>query len=116
MATMMAMRFHKYGGPGVLQLEQVERPSPGPEQVLVRVHAASVNPVDWKLRQGALKGMLDVPFPSTAGQDLAGVVEAVGEGVTGLQAGDAVYAMMPIVPTGAYAVSGALRPLFLIEG
>lgn len=103
MATMMAVRFHKYGGPGVLQLEQVERPDPGPEQVLVRVHAASVNPVDWKLRQGDLKGMLDVPFPSTAGEDLAGVVEAVGEGVTALQAGDAVYAMMPIVPTGAYA-------------
>ena len=103
MATMTAVRFHKYGGPNVLQLEQVERPDPGPEQVLVRVHAASVNPVDWKLREGALKGMFEVLFPSTAGQDLAGVVEAVGEGVTGLQAGDAVYAMMPVSPTGAYA-------------
>ena len=46
MATMTAVRFHKYGGPGVLQLEHVERPAPGPEQVLVRLHAASVNPVD----------------------------------------------------------------------
>ena len=103
MATMMAVRFHKYGGPAVLQLEQIERPHPGPGQVLVRVHAASVNPVDWKLRQGDLKGMLDVSFPSTAGQDLAGVVEAVGEGVVSFQPGDAVYAMMPTGLTGAYA-------------
>ena len=103
MATMMAVRFHKYGGPAVLQLEQVERPEAGPGQVLVRVRAASVNPVDWKLRQGDLKGMIDTPLPSTAGEDLAGVVEAVGEGVTALQPGDAVYAMMPASLTGAYA-------------
>ena len=103
MATMMAVRFHKYGGPAVLHLEQIERPDPGPGQILVRVHAASVNPVDWKLRQGDLKAMLDVPFPSTAGEDLAGEVAAVGEGVASFQPGDAVYAMMPIVPTGAYA-------------
>lgn len=103
MATMTAVRFHKYGGPDVLRLEQVERPDPGPGQVLVRVHAASVNPVDWKLRRGDLKGMMDVTFPSTAGQDLAGVVEAAGDGVTAIQPGDAVYAMMPTGQTGAYA-------------
>ena len=103
MATMTAVRFHKYGGPAVLQVEQIERPSPAPGQVLVRVHAASVNPVDWKLRQGDLKGMFDVTFPSTAGEDLAGTVEEVGEGVEGLRAGDPVYAMMSATLSGAYA-------------
>ena len=103
MATMTAVRFHKYGGPAVLQVEQIERPSPGPGQVLVRVHAASVNPVDWKLRQGDMKAMFDVTFPSTAGEDLAGVVEEVGDGVEGLRVGDAVYAMMAATLTGAYA-------------
>ena len=109
MATMTAVRFHKYGGPAVLQIEQVERPSPGPGQVLVRVRAASVNPVDWKLRQGDLKAMFDVKFPSTAGEDLAGVVEEVGDGVEELRAGDAVYAMMPLDPTGAYAEFAVLE-------
>ena len=103
MATMTAARFHKYGGPDVLQVEQIERPSPGPGQVLVRVHAASVNPVDWKLRQGDLKAMFDVNLPCTAGEDLAGVVEQLGDGVEGLRVGEAVYAMMPLDPTGAYA-------------
>jgi len=109
MATMTAVRFHKYGGPAVLQIEQIERPSPGPGQVLVRVHAASVNPIDWKLRQGDLKAMMDVTFPSTAGEDLAGVIEEVGDGVEGMQAGDAVYAMMPASQTGAYAEFAVLE-------
>lgn len=103
MADMKAVRFHKYGGPGVLAIEQVPKPEPGPGQVLVRVHAASVNPVDWKLRQGGMKAMLEVAFPSTAGQDLAGVIEAVGDGVTDLHVGDAVYAMLGTGRTGAYA-------------
>lgn len=104
MAEMMkAVRFHDYGGPEVLVIEQVPKPQPGPGQVLVRVHAASVNPIDWKLRDGVLKAMMPVRFPATAGQDLAGVVESVGEGATGLRPGDAVFAMMATDATGAYA-------------
>ena len=104
MAEMMkAVRFHDYGGPEVLVIEQVPKPQPGPGQVLVRVHAASVNPIDCKLRDGVLKAMMPVRFPATAGQDLAGVVESVGEGATGLRPGDAVFAMMATDATGAYA-------------
>ena len=103
MADMKAVRFHKYGGPGVLAVERTARPEPGPAQVLVRVHAASVNPVDWKLRQGDMKAMVPDQFPATAGQDLAGVVEAVGDEVADFRVGDAVYAMMATGLTGAYA-------------
>ncbi len=69
----------------------------------MRVHAASVNPVDWKLRQGDMKAMVPDQFPATAGQDLAGVIEAVDDEVADLQVGDAVYAMMATGLTGAYA-------------
>ena len=86
-STMRAVRYHEFGGPDVLVVEQVPRPTTGEGEVLVRVHAAGVNPVDWKMR----RGMMKVPLPRTAGVDLAGVVESVGQGVTGLQPGQAVY-------------------------
>ena len=103
MQTMKAVRFHGYGGPEVLVLDQVARPEPGPGQVLVRVHAASVNPIDWKLRSGALQAFMPLRFPATAGQDLAGVVEAVGGEVPDLRPGDAVFAMTATDALGAYA-------------
>lgn len=86
-SNMRAIRYHEFGGPDVLAVERVPRPAPGQGEVLVRVHAAGVNPVDWKMR----RGMMKVPLPRTAGVDLAGVVEAVGPGVSGLQPGEAVY-------------------------
>ena len=101
--TMTAVRFHEYGGPEVLVLEQAPKPEPGPGQVLVRVHAASVNPIDWKLREGTLKAFMPLHFPAVAGEDLAGVIEAVGDGVTDLRAGDAVFAMTAPDALGAYA-------------
>jgi NADPH:quinone reductase-like Zn-dependent oxidoreductase len=94
----------RLGGPEVLELREVERPEPLPTEVLVRVHAAGVNPVDWKTRSG--RGMArvlgDPPF--TVGWDVAGVVEAVGFGVTRFAEGDAVFGM-PRFPraAGAYA-------------
>lgn len=100
--TMQAVRQHGYGGPEVLRLDQVPRPVPGPGQALVRVHAASVNPIDWKLRTGALREMMPQAMPAGVGQDFAGSVEQAGEGA-GFQAGEAVYGMLPTDRTGSYA-------------
>ncbi len=101
--TMKAVRFHGYGGPEVLVIEQVPKPEPGPGQVLVRVRAASVNPIDWKLREGVLRALMPVRFPAIAGEDLAGVVEALGDGVTDLRVRDAVFAMTAMDVLGGYA-------------
>ncbi|MEU8974641.1 NADP-dependent oxidoreductase [Streptomyces monashensis] len=82
-----------FGGPEVLRVQQVPRPVPLPTEVLVRVHAAGINPVDWKTRGGTgMAGVLGEP-PFTLGWDVSGVVEEVGFGVTTLKAGDAVYGM-----------------------
>ncbi len=89
--TMKAVRIHGYGGPEVLVYEDAPKPTAGAGQVLIRVHAAGVNPVDWKLRAGYMKGVWDMPLPATLGADIAGTVAAVGEGVTGFMLGDAVY-------------------------
>jgi NADPH:quinone reductase-like Zn-dependent oxidoreductase len=85
-----AVRQHELGGPEVLVVEDVPKPEPGPTEVLVRVAAAGVNPVDWKVRAGG--GFLGEP-PFTVGWDVAGVVEAVGFGVTWLAPGDRVFGM-----------------------
>ena len=87
---MRAVRQHALGGPEVLVVEEVPRPEPGPTEVLVRVAAAGVNPVDWKVRAGG--GFLGDP-PFTVGWDVAGTVEAVGMGVTWLAPGDRVFGM-----------------------
>jgi NADPH:quinone reductase-like Zn-dependent oxidoreductase len=87
---MRAVRQHSLGGPEVLVAEDVPRPQPGPTEVLVRVAAAGVNPVDWKVRAGG--GFLGEP-PFTVGWDVAGVVEELGFGVTWLSVGDRVFGM-----------------------
>ncbi|MFF4482039.1 NADP-dependent oxidoreductase [Streptomyces sp. NPDC001520] len=92
------------GGPEVLRVAEVPRPEPLPTEVLVRVHAAGINPVDWKTRQGGgMAGVLGEP-PFTLGWDVSGVVEEVGFGVTTLAPGDEVYGM-PWFPrqAGGYA-------------
>lgn len=91
MATMKAVRMHDYGGSEVLTYEEIPRPEPGPGEVLVRVRASTVNPMDWKMREGYVRGWFDPPLPITLGRDLAGDVVAVGEGVTDFQVGDAVF-------------------------
>ena len=87
---MRAVRQHALGGPEVLSVEEVPTLEPGPTEVLVRVTAAGVNPVDWKTRAGG--GFLREP-PFTLGWDAAGVVEAVGFGVTWLEVGERVFGM-----------------------
>ncbi|MCC2333803.1 NADP-dependent oxidoreductase [Cellulomonas wangsupingiae] len=90
---MRAVRFHRYGDPQVLTLEEAPEPHAGPGQVRIRVHGSSVNPVDWKVRAGYLHEMMPVTFPATPGSDAAGVVDEVGEGVTGVSVGDAVFGL-----------------------
>lgn len=102
--TMRAITQDALGGPEALRLTEVPRPSPLPTEVLVRVHAAGVNPVDWKTREGGgMAGVLGDP-PFTVGWDVSGVVEEVGFGVHTLAVGDEVYGM-PWFPrqAGAYA-------------
>jgi NADPH2:quinone reductase len=97
---MQAIRVRQFGTPEVLQLEEVPDLSPGAGQVLVRVHAAGANPLDTYLRSGIKVGDYVVTFPWTPGNDAAGIVAAVGEGVSQVKVGDRVYAQ-PL--TGAYA-------------
>jgi NADPH:quinone reductase-like Zn-dependent oxidoreductase len=89
--TMRAVRYHDYGGPEVLVVGEAPRPKPKPGEVLVRVHAAGVNPVDWKIRKGYMKAAAPLQFPSTPGFDVAGTVEAIGEGVAALHTGQAIF-------------------------
>ncbi|MFJ6011682.1 NADP-dependent oxidoreductase [Streptomyces sp. NPDC092952] len=89
--TYRAVEFAEYGGPEVLRVVDREVPRPGPGQVLVEVRAAGVNPLDWRLRSGAVAEMMPVEFPFVPGGDVAGVVAAVGADVTGFAAGDAVF-------------------------
>ncbi|HEX3176675.1 MAG TPA: NADPH:quinone reductase [Methylomirabilota bacterium] len=100
---MKAIRVHKFGGPEMLQLEEVPDPKPGQGEALVRVHAAGVNPVETYVRSGAYA--LLPPLPYIPGGDGAGVVKAVGPGVTQLKVGDRVYLTGTAGPrlTGTYA-------------
>lgn len=98
--TMQAIRVHNYGGPEQLKLEQVPRPVPKEGEVLVRVYAAGVNPVDWKIREGWLKDFMPMQFPYIPGWDIAGAVEEVGPGVTAFRPGQAVFGQSAL---GAYA-------------
>jgi NADPH:quinone reductase-like Zn-dependent oxidoreductase len=103
MANMKAVRFHAYGGPDVLVLEEVLRPQPEADEVLIRVQGAGVNPLDWKVRAGHVKEWLQHHLPLIPGWDVSGVVDAVGEGVTAFKSGDGVYGMLNFKLDGAYA-------------
>lgn len=85
-----AVRFNQYGGIDVLQVVDVERPAPGPGQVLVKVKAAGINPGEASIRKGLFADQWPATFPSGQGSDLAGVVAAIGEGVQGFAVGDEV--------------------------
>jgi NADPH:quinone reductase-like Zn-dependent oxidoreductase len=115
-ATMRAISQETLGGPEVLELVEMSRPDPAPTEVLVRVTAAGVNPVDWKVRTGG--GFLGQP-PFTVGWDVAGVVEELGRGVTRFAVGDRVFGM-PRFPkeaaTYAEYVTSPSRQLALIPG
>ncbi|MGW0660686.1 NADP-dependent oxidoreductase [Streptodolium elevatio] len=89
-----AVHFAAHGSADVLELVEVDRlPEPGPGEVRIRVQAVGVNPIDWKIRSGAMAAVFPVVLPHVPGQDLAGVVDAVGEGVTRWRAGDEVFGL-----------------------
>lgn len=101
-ATMKAARAHAYGGPEVLKLEDAPRPEPKEDEILVRVVAAGVNPVDAKVRAGLFK-QPGAPMPFIPGYDISGVVEKAGAKATKFKAGDEVYAYLSLERGGAYA-------------
>lgn len=116
---MKAVEFEECGGPEVLRVVNVEKPTPGPTEILVKVHAAGVNPVDWKTRMaGGFLADLQPP-PYRLGWDVSGVVEEVGRGVTRFEPGDEVIGM-PWFPrqAGCYAeyVTGPSRQFALKPG
>ncbi|RZL16123.1 MAG: NADP-dependent oxidoreductase [Hymenobacter sp.] len=101
---MKAVRIHAFGGPEVLQLEDVARPVPAADEILIKMYASGVNPVDWVVREGgndALRAHLTLPM--TLGWDAAGVVAELGRDVTGFQVGDAVYGEPNFPGDGSYA-------------
>ncbi len=100
---MKAVRIHEYGAPDVLVYEDAPRPEPRDDEVLIRVHAAGVNPADWQIRSGK-RFVLDEPFSLTMGFDVSGIAEAVGSDVDHFQVGDSVYGMLGLGGGGgAYA-------------
>ena len=128
---MKAVVVHQYGGPEVLKFEEYPDPVPGPGEVLVRVAATSVNPIDYKRRAGLTKDFYPMQFPSLIGVDIAGTVVKIGPGVEGFSAGDQVFAMadntyaelcvvkaavLAKVPKGLDLIQAAALPLVTITG
>ena len=128
---MKAVVLHEYGGPEKLKWEEFADPVAGEGELLVRVAASSVNPVDYKMRSGAAKEQFPVEFPGVLGRDVSGIVRAVGPGVTGFEPGDKVmalashtYAELVVVkaadaahvPEGLDLVEAAALPLVTLTG
>nr|WP_292372064.1 NADP-dependent oxidoreductase [Methanosarcina sp. UBA411] len=84
---MKAIRIHEFGGPDVLEYEEIPESQPGPGEVRIRVVAAGVNPIDWKIR----RGYMELPLPMTVGSDVAGIVDVVGQGVDSFRPEDEVF-------------------------
>ena len=104
---MRAVTFDEYGDAGVLHVAEVPEPHAGPGQVRIKVKAASVNPVDWKFRAGYMAQMMPLEFPSIPGRDGSGVIDEIGDGVTGVSIGDAVFGSAVGGSTAEYAVLAA---------
>lgn len=102
-AEMRAVRAHAIGGPEVLRIERIAIPQPGAGQVRIKVHAAGVNPVDWKIRERGFGRGISAESPWIPGFDVAGTIDAVGEGVSGWRPGDAVVASLQRAAQGGYA-------------
>lgn len=102
-AMMKAVVLHSYGGPEVATLEEVPRPKPKEDEILIRVVAASVNPVDVAIRKGYLAELIGDKFPLIIGMDAAGIVEKTGAKVTKFKVGDPVFAFFTLASQGGYA-------------
>jgi NADPH:quinone reductase-like Zn-dependent oxidoreductase len=128
---MKAVVLHEYGGPEKLKYEDVADPVAGAGEVLVRLAATSINPVDYKLRSGAYRDLMPLTFPAILGHDVSGLVRAVGPGVSGFTPGDKVMALagsayaelavvkaaeLARVPDGLDLVAAAALPLVTLTG
>jgi len=128
---MKAVVLHEYGPPSKLVYEDFEDPIPARGEVLVRVHAVSLNPVDWKMRSGAAKERFPVTFPAILGRDVAGIVAKLGEGVEGFKLGDRVFALshatyaefcvvkasdLALIPEGLEIATAGAVPLVSVTG
>jgi NADPH:quinone reductase-like Zn-dependent oxidoreductase len=128
---MKAIVVHQYGGPEVLKFEDYPDPVPGPGEVLVRVAATSVNPIDYKRRAGLTKDFYPLQFPGLIGVDMSGTVVKIGPGVDGFSVGDQVFAMadntyaqlcvvkaavLAKVPKGLDLIQAAALPLVTVTG
>jgi NADPH:quinone reductase-like Zn-dependent oxidoreductase len=89
---MKAVRIHSFGGPEVLRIDEILKPQPGHGEVLVRVAAASINPVDYKMRKGGYPRMTERDLPAGLGRDVAGVIEEIGDNVEGVVPGEPIFA------------------------
>ena len=100
---MKRIEYDRYGGPEVMRLAQFEPAAPGPDEILVRVKVAALNPVDWKIRNGDLSFMTGRKFPRAMGTEFSGVVERTGVAVTRLRPGDEVFGAVLMKDSGAFA-------------
>jgi NADPH:quinone reductase-like Zn-dependent oxidoreductase len=107
---MKAIRIHGFGGPEVLELDDVPIPRPGEDELLVHIRAASVNPVDYKIRRGTVPWVSREALPLPLGRDLSGTVESAGAGVDSPAEGEDVYAMLGSIDRGSYAEYVLLQP------
>jgi NADPH:quinone reductase-like Zn-dependent oxidoreductase len=106
---MKAMVIHKYGGPEELTYEDMPVPDINPDDVLIRVYSTSVNPIDWKVRQGMRKEGAQRSFPLILGWDVSGIVEKIGSGVNSFKTGDEVWGRPDTSRNGTYAEFVAVR-------
>jgi len=128
---MKAVVLHEYGPARNLKYEDAEDPKPGEGEVLVRMQAVSLNPIDWKMRSGAAKERFPVEFPAILGRDVAGVVRELGPKVTGFNEGDRVFALsmhtyaelvvvkaseLALIPEGLELTTAATIPLVSVTG
>ena len=110
---MKAIRITGYGGTEVMEFAEVEAPRPGPGDVLMEVHASSVNPLDWKIREGMMTDLFDLKLPYVMGRDLSGVVVEVGAAVDGISVGDELYGVGDVMRDSAQAEYVAIEPATL---
>lgn len=110
---MKRIQYSSYGGPELMRVDDFELPAPGNGEVAVRVRFAAINPIDWKLRNGQMKIVTGRAFPRAMGMDFSGIVTAVGDGVTRLQAGDAVFGLARLKESGALGQAVVTKETFL---
>jgi NADPH:quinone reductase-like Zn-dependent oxidoreductase len=108
---MRAVVYRSYGDPSVLSVEDVEEPHAGPGQIRIRAAAASVNPVDWKFRYGYMAEFIQLQFPAIPGNDAAGAVDELGEGVAGMSLGDRVFGTTMLGATAENVVLSSWAPI-----